>query len=604
MKKILANISGILTFFVMFSLVTACKNPIIYNEDGAPISMYGGQLIVRYTNYPADSIIVGYKLSIENTNSQGLNVNFTPSTQLFNYAFSNVTSLNLGEKKDMFLLVNVGGRNKGGDLYVTGNCQDGSPIAEGSIWVTIYGRGDAPANCQNTAKSCGMPGNCQDLTKLNGCQDGYYRNYYCSNNEPKYSTTCTSPCCAPIGGTCKSGNCQVTQSLKSINIKLSNGNSQPRNALVKLYESGTTRIVNSSNITGTGTLYSPNNTVDLYLEYDSRLIILLNSLDLTKTTGTSEIILDSLTTSISNATFLKAYKISVPSTFTFTGIDMKIKYGGLSFSNEQGLIIYRCGSYNDATNRCNENWVKKTTTKDTVNDIAMIELTNFSVYGLGESQDVTTTSTTTTTATTGPTTTVSSSGGGGGGVGTTTVRTTTVTSTVLTTVQCTCGTWENLGCSLSPCTSSEMKQERTCNPAACDSESKCVTDDSCAQDKTSTQPEEQPKVASQLTGMFLGIPTDIAVYAIPISILVVFSVGLIAFRYNDRVKYLFASKSKKGYVFTGKIENPDFVNIKIKDEPRQEIVNQDSDLKKQKVEEARKKAIEEMRKRAFEMDKK
>jgi len=599
MKNFLTKVSCLISFFAIMSIASACKTPIVYNSYGVPVSLFGGgTLEIDYADYPSGTNIIDYQLTVKNTNDQGLNFILTPSPALLNTIFGNSIELGANEIKNITFSVNVGGRNKAGEVYVTGNCNDQSPISEGIIWTSVLGRGDAPANCGNSKTSCGMPGQCQDLSKLDGCYDGYKRTYYCSSNQAKYSTSCTSYCCNQIGGTCKSSVCKVSQVLYGINLKLTNGHSVSRNALVTMYEPGTTKVINSTNVTGTATLYSPNTTVDFQFEYDSRLTVSLHNLNLTKATGTSEVVLDSVTTQLPNATFLKAYKISVPSTFTFNGIKMKIKYNGLTFTNEQGIVIYRCGSYDEATNRCSENWVKQSTTKDTVNDIAMADLTGFSVYALGESHDITTT--TTTTATTSPTTTVSSSGGSSGGSRTTT--STRTTSTVQTTIatSCTCESWTNLGCGQSPCTSDQMKQTRLCDPSACDSESRCVADSSCVTEETTTIKAEEN--TNQPTGMFLGIPTDTAKYAIPVASIALVSMGIVFWKFNDKIRSFIPARSSKGYVFTSKHQNPDFVELKVKEEPK--IVDSTSELKKQQATEARNRAIEEMRKRAHEMDKK
>jgi len=65
----------------------------------------------------------------------------------------------------------------------------------------------AQQTCLNTKTSCGIPQNqtCPNLYTLDGCYDGYYRNYYCSDNVPQYSQICTSYCCGNITGTCLSG---------------------------------------------------------------------------------------------------------------------------------------------------------------------------------------------------------------------------------------------------------------------------------------------------------------------------------------------------------------------------------------------------------------
>jgi len=45
--------------------------------------------------------------------------------------------------------------------------------------------------------------------------------------------------------------------------------------------------------------------------------------------------------------------------------------------------------------------------------------------------------------------------------------------------KCTCTDWKNVGCRIAPCKQNEMKQTRTCSPAKCDLEERCITDPKC-----------------------------------------------------------------------------------------------------------------------------
>jgi len=46
-------------------------------------------------------------------------------------------------------------------------------------------------------------------------------------------------------------------------------------------------------------------------------------------------------------------------------------------------------------------------------------------------------------------------------------------------VSCECTSWEDVGCGVSPCSASEMKQVRDCNPPGCDDEVRCVSRSEC-----------------------------------------------------------------------------------------------------------------------------
>ncbi|MEM5766127.1 MAG: PGF-pre-PGF domain-containing protein [Candidatus Aenigmatarchaeota archaeon] len=50
---------------------------------------------------------------------------------------------------------------------------------------------------------------------------------------------------------------------------------------------------------------------------------------------------------------------------------------------------------------------------------------------------------------------------------------------VAITLACNCTNWSNIGCGAQSCEENEMKQIRSCTPAACDSEERCVIDPSC-----------------------------------------------------------------------------------------------------------------------------
>ena len=47
---------------------------------------------------------------------------------------------------------------------------------------------------------------------------------------------------------------------------------------------------------------------------------------------------------------------------------------------------------------------------------------------------------------------------------------------------CSCTSWQNLGCGLGECSSTEMTQTRTCSPTSCDIISRCVADSNCDND--------------------------------------------------------------------------------------------------------------------------
>jgi len=614
MNKIFALVSNIAIFLILFSIVSACTTPVVFNNYNVPINLYGGgRLDIKYSWYPLDATVVDYVMSVNNSNNQGLNLDFIPNPSLSGYVSPLTVSVNANEQKNVNLQVNIAGNDKGGQIIVNGKCADNTPISEGTMFVSIDGRGDSIVPCDNSDWSCGLPGQCENCDQKDGCVDGYHRDYWCSASKSSclYKLdSCTynnSYCCSKIGGICNNNICVVSTFSINLPLNITNETGKSKSATIKLYMPGTSQIVNTSTINGYGVISSPNATVDFGLEYDSSILnILFRNLNLVNLTGTLRMMLDTVSTTLPDATLLKAYKVSTSLT-SFDG-SLKFKYASLPFINEQGLAIYKCSSFNTTSNTCNENWVKQSTTRYPNDDIVSTEITSFSVYALGESQITTTTTTTTSTTTT--TTSGSSSSdsnsysgssySGGGRYTTTTIRTTT------TIAECTCDSWTNLACGESPCDQTQMKQQRTCNPSGCNIESQCVVDDSCnTQQVNETQNETQ--MASQTTGLFV-LP-NLSQYTYPVvGIIILAGAGIAVWKLNGRIKGIFPSykysssrSSKKGNV-TVNVQTPKYLEVKMVEKPKVEVIKPEE---KPKVSlEAKNRTIEEMRNRALEMDKK
>ena len=110
-------------------------------------------------------------------------------------------SIYLNELKRISLEVYVDGNSKFGMLFVTGICEDGMPFGEGEINFRMYGRGNTnPQFCDGIITSCGKWPDCQDLTGMGGCYEGYNREYYCGGNEIRYSESCSNYCCESYYG--------------------------------------------------------------------------------------------------------------------------------------------------------------------------------------------------------------------------------------------------------------------------------------------------------------------------------------------------------------------------------------------------------------------
>lgn len=152
---------------------------------------------------------------------------------------------------------------------------------------------------------------------------------------------------------------------------------------------------------------------------------------------------------------IKRIEVELPSNFTYSTVTLKIKYSDINFINESNITVYKCSSFNPSTNTCNENWTKITPTEiDKTNKIILLEINSFSVYVLGEPMQTTTTTTL-------PTTT--------------------------TTIACSCTSWVNEGCGLSPCPPNRMKMSRVCSPLDCDTQTQCVEISACVASPSSVQ---------------------------------------------------------------------------------------------------------------------
>lgn len=199
--------------------VLACRTPLIFNEHGVPVSLYGqGYLIVNGTKYP-DQEMVQYNLTVNNTDDEGITFSLSPSSDLTNYVYGGTYEVGAKQKKNITIHVYVNGHDKVGEVYVTGQCASGIPIVEGVMNVKIYGKGiQSPQYCGNNVKSCGVWPNCQDISTWSGCYQGYKRDYYCAANSPRYTLTCTDYCCRQhVGedGYCYGNVCHGSQSCEN-----------------------------------------------------------------------------------------------------------------------------------------------------------------------------------------------------------------------------------------------------------------------------------------------------------------------------------------------------------------------------------------------------
>jgi hypothetical protein len=187
----------------MITTVYACSSPIVYNEFGVPVSLYGtGHVFINGSKYSPSQSLIYYNFSVKNTNQdEDFTLIFTPSTDLLNYAYGTSKTIPADSTDQMGMFVYIDGVDKIGNVYVTGYCSDSIPVPEGVFSLHIDGRGTSiPGSCDNTLTSCGIWPDCVDMSTWDGCYNGYKRDYYCANNLPQYSESCTAYCCNQFSG--------------------------------------------------------------------------------------------------------------------------------------------------------------------------------------------------------------------------------------------------------------------------------------------------------------------------------------------------------------------------------------------------------------------
>jgi hypothetical protein len=212
MKKILA--ATVLFFLVSVSSASACGYFKILSEYGVPVYNSYGYMIINGSKYPSNQKTILYNLTVDNLDSVGVDLTFTPTGDLINYVYGTNGYVPAHSVKTISLSVYVDGPLREGQIFVEANCDNG--YVQGTIPVRIDGRGNAvPITCANAVYSCGVYPNCTNLNTLIGCYEGYMRNYFCSNNVIKFNKECTSYCCGLAGGTCSNGVCNNGSSTTS-----------------------------------------------------------------------------------------------------------------------------------------------------------------------------------------------------------------------------------------------------------------------------------------------------------------------------------------------------------------------------------------------------
>ncbi len=199
MKKTILFASVIFIFLIPIGL--ACTTPLVLNQYGVPVNIFGGLLPINASKYPSNQKLIPYNLTVNNTNkNDAITVRFIPNSGLINYVFEAEVTVQPKSKMNVSLFVYIDGPDKAGTMTVSGTC--GSiTLPDGVITVDIDGRGNnGPQSCGSTKYSCGLFPDCQDLSQQESCYNGYYRTYSCVTNSPKYTERCTTFCCQQYGG--------------------------------------------------------------------------------------------------------------------------------------------------------------------------------------------------------------------------------------------------------------------------------------------------------------------------------------------------------------------------------------------------------------------
>ena len=245
----------------------------------------------------------------------------------------------------------------------------------------------------------------------------------------------------------------------SFTLYATDGTTHYQQIYVTMHDGVTHGALNSNPVTVSQptTLISPTSLADFEFTYDSgNLDVLVNGLNINNLNGTtaqnalSVVVAKPASLQVSGTTPFKAYRVELPSNFSYNSITLTIGLSDVSGVNYNNISVVSCSSYNSISSACNDSngWVAQSITADSAHQLVTLNINHFSYYAVvpgTSSQTQTTTTTTTTSSSTSTTTTSttvqnsasssgsSSGGGGGGGGGTIFIPTTTTTTQIPTT---------------------------------------------------------------------------------------------------------------------------------------------------------------------------
>ena len=253
--------------------------------------------------------------------------------------------------------------------------------------------------CGNNITSCGKYPDCQDLTNLKYCVRGWLIESICtvSSNQQEITNRTRSIKCNPDDYN------NLNRPEVKFNVSDEDGN--PQDVEISLLSPGTQNSFLTSSFTGSASLRSESPVSDVKFSFDDeKLEFTLKNVNLTKiASATSKIILmNADDIEHPSANIYRGYKIELPANLSYP-ITLDLSYDEISFSNQNNLRIYKCSQFNWNTNSCDVSWIEfgpDAYYKDASSKSVFLNISSFSVYGIGEYIPQTTTSTSTTWTTT------------------------------------------------------------------------------------------------------------------------------------------------------------------------------------------------------------
>jgi hypothetical protein len=197
------------------------------------------------------------------------------------------------------------------------------------------------------------------------------------------------------------------------------------NAHVQLYHTDTQILVREDDINGSYNETIPDTTYDvLYQSYGERFQVRLRQVNMSDEIQ-NNFGMDKLSTPSTG--YLLTYAIDT--NYTFTNATVTVYYDDVNYTNEDGLILYKCDDWDFNEGECDGTWedVTDNSTQDTTSDFFTYLTSTFSGFSVGESSSSSSSGI--------------SSGGAGNNLPTNTTNTTNVTQSEECIPDWQCGDW-------------------------------------------------------------------------------------------------------------------------------------------------------------------